>query len=308
MSYRHIKTVLGLFIVMILLASCQKSNPTEVQSDVDRLYTEYQLQASPERAEVYLDTLDSFIRNNISNPPLIKTHLDNGIKTSMAQGLLSRTPSYLLPMLRLYPSLDNRNEYLLNLGDVMFALRKKHAASVVFSELIKSNAGDATIMKKQQFIDSLAIANPDYVGYLFDQILVNPDELGVNLAASLKYVDAVEALALVSPENTRVPEHLYTAAEVARSMRTFPKAMSLYDWLIDSYPKAEKTPNALFIKGFILEQDYNRTEDAKEIYERFLEEFPTHDMAESAKFLLSNLGKTDEEILSQIEKNKAANK
>ena len=308
MSYRHIKTFIGFFIVMILLTSCQKSTPKEVQPDVDRLYQEYQLQASPERAEVYLDTLDIFIRNNISNPPLIKEHLDKGVKTSMAQGLLSRTPSYLLPILRLYPSLDNRKDYLLNLGDVMYTLRKKHAASVVFAELIKSNPGDAAIMKKQQFIDSLAVTNPDYVGYLFDQILIDPDELGVNRAASLKYVDAVEALALVSPQDPGVPEHLYTAAEVARSMRTFPKAMSLYDWLIDTYPKSEKTPNALFIKGFILEQDYNRTEEAKEIYERFLEEFPTHDMAESAKFLLSNLGKTDEEILSQIEKNKASNK
>ncbi len=295
-----------LFMILMLCMSCQ-TEQKQTLSAVDRLYQEYELQPNAERAEVYLDSLESFLRANIEDTELIQPHLEKGVKLSMAQGMLSRTSNYILPLLRLYPNLDDRKGYLSKLGDIMYALRKRHASSIVYSELLKAHPGDAEIMKKQGLLDSLSQVQDNYVQYLFDQILVNPDELGVNRAASLKYVDAVEALALVSPNDERVPANLYTAAEVARSMRTFPKAMSLYDWLIDTYPRHDKTPNALFIKGFILEQDYNRPEEAKEIYTRFVTDFPDHDMVESAKFLLKNLGKSDQEILQEIEKAKQNN-
>lgn len=304
--YRTVIHVILLISLMLATIGCQNDAKQSI-SAVDRLYQEYELQPNADRAEVYLDSLESFLRVNIDNTELIQPHLEKGVKLSMAQGMLSRTSNYILPLLRLYPNLNDRKGYLSKLGDIMYALRKRHASSIVYSELLKAHPGDAELKKKEGLLDSLSLANDDYVQYLFDQILVNPDELGVNKAASLKYVDAVEALALVSPNDDRVPANLYTAAEVARSMRTFPKAMSLYDWLIDTYPKHDKTPNALFIKGFILEQDYNRPDEAKEIYTRFVTDFPDHDMVESAKFLLKNLGKSDQEILQEIEKAKQNN-
>jgi len=290
----------------IVLFACQPKQEQSILS-VDRLYKEYELQPSAERAEVYLDTLEGFLRENIENTELIQPHLEKGVKLSMAQGMLSRTSNYILPLLRLYPNLGDRKGYLIKLGDIMYALRKRHASSIVYTELLSAYPNDPGIQKKKGLLDSLSLVHDDYVSYLFDQILVDPDELGVNRAASLKYVDAVEAKALVSPSSIDVPGHLYTAAEVARSMRTFPKAMSLYDWLIDNYPRHEKTPNAMFIKGFILEQDYNRPEEAKEIYTKFVSEFPNHEMIESAKFLLKNLGKSDQEILQEIERAKQNN-
>ena len=300
----HVSMFLGL--ITLLSVSCQ-TEAKQTISPVDRLYQEYELQPNAERAEVYLDSLESFLRANIDNEELIQPHLEKGVKLSMAQGMLSRTSNYILPLLRLYPNLNDRKGYLSKLGDIMYTLRKRHASSIVYSELLKAYPNDPELKKKESLLDSLSKVHDNYVKYLFDQILVNPDELGVNKAASLKYVDAVEALALVSPNDTLVPGNLYTAAEVARSMRTFPKAMSLYDWLIDTYPKHDKTPNALFIKGFILEQDYNRPEEAKELYTRFVTEFPDHDMVESAKFLLKNLGKSDKEILQEIESAKQNN-
>ena len=305
--YRTVLHV-ALFIVVVILFSIGcKTEAKESISAVDRLYQEYEFQPNAQRAEIYLDSLESFLRANIENTELIQPHLEKGVKLSMAQGMLSRTSNYILPLLRLYPNLSDRKGYLTKLGDIMYALRKRHASSIVYAELIKAHPNDQEIKKKESLLDSLSQVHTNYVKYLFDQILVNPDELGVNKAASLKYVDAVEALALVSPNDSIVPANLYTAAEVARSMRTFPKAMSLYDWLIDTYPTHERTPNALFIKGFILEQDYNRPEEAKELYTRFISEFPDHDMVESAKFLLKNLGKSDQEILQEIEKAKQNN-
>ena len=153
----------------------------------------------------------------------------------------------------------------------------------------------------------MANSKSNYVQYLFDQILIDPDEFGINKSAALQFVDASEALALVSPDNEFVPDFLYKAAEIARSMRTLPKAMSLYDWILEDYPEHEKAPTIMFIKGFIMEQDFKKVEEAKKLYSQFLEKYPNHQMAESAKFLLDNLGKSDEEILQTIETKKESN-
>lgn len=303
MKFLRIIPWLILCFAIILVFACQGDSKKGI-TNVDQAYKEYELQPSVEKAEQYLDTLDNFIRRNIEQKELIKPYLERGVDVSIAQGLLSRTSGYMLPLLRLFPDLENRNARLLSLGDVMHALRKRHASSVIYNELAKKMPGDPQVQQKAGLIDSVARSTENYVDYLFDQILVNPDEFGVNRAASLRYVDGVEALALVSPEKENVPGHLYKAAEVARSMRTFPKAMSLYDWLIERYPDYDKSSTALFIKGFILEQDYGREEEARAIYTRFLAEYPDHEMAESAQFLLNNLGKSDEEILQSIEAQK----
>ncbi len=299
----YISYLYALVIFGSIVTSCQNT-PTESIDVIDQLYKEYELDANAERAEVFLDTLDGFIAKNIDDKGYIRPYLEKGINISKAQGMLSRTASYTLPLLRLYPDDANRKSHLLTLGDVMYALRKRHASSIVYHELGKAYPQDNAIQSKMTLIDSGLVQQDNYIKYLFDQILINPDDYGVNRAASLKYVDAVEALALVSPADPRVPTNLYTSAEVARSLRTFPKAMSLYDWLIESYPDHTKTANALFIKGFILEQDYKRPEEAKLIYERFLRDYPDHDMAASAKFLLDNIGKSDQEILQSMDDKK----
>ena len=287
-------------IVLLLILGCQQGPKSDV-SEVEQLYENYELDPTLQSAELYLDSVHAFIGRNIGDIEKIKPHLTRGVEVSKAQGLLSRTPGFILPLLRLYPDQQDRKTRLIELGEVMYALRKRHASSIIFKELFRKYPGDPALSGKSTLIDSIAQVESDYVNYLFQQILINPDQYGVNKAASLKYVDGVEALALVSPELEDVPGHLYRGAEVARSLRTFPKAMSLYDWLIEAYPDHEKAPTALFIKGFILEQDYSRSEQAREIYTEFLEKYPNHEMAESAQFLLNNLGKSDEEILESIE-------
>lgn len=135
---------------------------------------------------------------------------------------------------------------------------------------------------------------------MFDAILVDVDETGVNRNASMRYVDASEAIALAVPDDKKVPEYLYKSAEIARSIRTLPKAMSLYDWIIDQYPNYVDIPKVLFIKAYLIEYEYGDIEEARKLYEAFLKKYPSHEFAKSAEFLLKNLGKSEEEILKEI--------
>ena len=185
MSINQVRNSGVIFILLVALLACQPST-NEIESAVDRLYREYELQPSPEKSEVYLDSLSTYIRDNIKNLELIKPHLIRGVEVSKAQGQLSRTPAFILPLLRLYPDLENKKAHLITLGDVLYALRKRHASSIVYQELIKKYPGDPLLTGKSTLIDSLAQVEEDYLTYLFDQILVEPDQYGVNKSASLK--------------------------------------------------------------------------------------------------------------------------
>ena len=298
--------ILLFFVLSVSLFSCGPQEDT--LSVVDTLYRDYEIEPNQERAQIFLDSLASLVGQRSEDRDFILPYLEKGVKVSITEGRLSTTPGYLLPLLRNYPKLENRKNYLINLGDVMHALRKPHASNTVYMELINLYPNDKQVREKRSMIDAFALAQEDYLIYLFNQLSVNPDEMGLNRGAALRYVDAVEAKALTSPQDPAIPGHLYGAAEVARSMRTFPKAMSLYDWLLEDYPDNDKAPNVLFIKGFILEQDFQDDTRAKATYQEFLTKYPDHQMAESAQFLLDNLGKSDEEILVEIEKKRKAQK
>ncbi len=125
---------------------------------------------------------------------------------------------------------------------------------------------------------------------------------GLDRNASFRYVDAVEAYAMVYNEKIETPKYLFHAAEVSRTLGTIKKSLSLYDWILAKYPDDENAPKAMFLKGFILENDLNNLDGAKEVYTSFIESYPSHEFASAAEFSLNNLGKTDAEMQAELER------
>jgi tetratricopeptide (TPR) repeat protein len=97
--------------------------------------------------------------------------------------------------------------------------------------------------------------------------------------------------------------YLFRSAEVARSIRSFEKAIMLYDDIITNYPTTEKSAQALFLKAFTLDNELKKFDEAKIIYESFLQKYPNDEFADDTQFLLNNLGKSEEEIIKSFEKN-----
>lgn len=123
----------------------------------------------------------------------------------------------------------------------------------------------------------------------------------LNFEAANTYIQSCEAHALLLPADTGSPELLYKASEMARATRNFPKAMATYDWITAQYPDYEKRSQILFIQAFTLDNDLKEYDKAKVLYEQFLALYPNDGFADDVTFLLKNLGKTDEEILSTFE-------
>ena len=286
--------------VLALLASCGPDLPEDLQ-ELNKLEKELELQPSPERAISFLNKNIEYVNNHIDDYELIKPQLLKGLSISKEQGMLSRAAGFLFPLLQNDQESEQFFSYAMDLGDVMYALNKKHVSNVVYKTLLAKNPNNSEIVSKSRLIDSSALADDAYMQHLLEQIVVDPDEFGINKAAALKFVDAAEAFALVDPDNSLVPEYLYRAAEAARSRRDFAKALTIYDWLIADYPDHERAPTALFIKGFTIEQDLKRDEDARPIYEEFIAKYPDHQMRASVDFLLENLGKSESEILEVLQ-------
>jgi len=68
-------------------------------------------------------------------------------------------------------------------------------------------------------------------------------------------------------------------------------AIKLYEEILNLLPDSPNREKALFLMGFVYSEqlkDYNK---AKDIFEKFIKEYPQSNLKDDAEFLLKNLGK-----------------
>ncbi|GLR18308.1 tetratricopeptide repeat protein [Portibacter lacus] len=197
------------------------------------------------------------------------------------------------------PGSKKSSDWLYELAGSLEKQNKQEAALVIYGNLIKRFPA---YPKLNEIKEKLGDNTPaSIIERLTQSRLENPDQFGINRNEAFKYVDACEAYALSAPEDPKSPEYLFNAAEIAKLLKTYNKALSLYDRLIEGYPDYKKTPSALFIKAFTLENELGNEEEARKAYTLFLEKYPEDNFADDAKFSLENLGKTPDEVLKAIE-------
>ena len=289
---------------LLFLFSCETKEPS-VEDQLSKLAEAYRLQPTEERANSYFTLASTYIGDNKENFEVVRPILLKASEIGYQAKMFPKSASYLMPVLQQEGANETNSDLVIRLGDLLRGMRKTHAADIVYKSYLELNPNAADLDQVASKMTSELGSSKGYLKYLFDQVLVDPDEFGINRVNALKFVDGAEAFALINKNDEETPQYLYQAAEVARSLRTMPKAMSLYDWILDSYPDYPKSPTVLFIKGFILEQEFKQEDEARKAYQDFIERYPNHEMASSAQFLLDNMGKSDEEILESIEAQKS---
>lgn len=125
-----------------------------------------------------------------------------------------------------------------------------------------------------------------------------------------KMVDRAKANELIStyvafvdefPNDAGSPEILFKAGDMAMNLNQGRRAIEIFDRIIQNYPDFGKTPQCLFLKGYIYENDLGDLEKAKMIYEEFLQKYPDDEFADDAEISIQNLGKTPEELIREFE-------
>lgn len=125
----------------------------------------------------------------------------------------------------------------------------------------------------------------------------------LNMEASQEFVQLAQELSDKFPADTSAALPLYRAAEVVRAMNKPAQTAAVYQTVYTRYPSFSKAPEALFMLGFTYDEDLNDLDKARQTYTDFLQKYPTHSFADDSEMLLKNLGKSDEEILKELEKN-----
>jgi TolA-binding protein len=91
------------------------------------------------------------------------------------------------------------------------------------------------------------------------------------------------------------------------------KAVNAYRVFYAQFPNSKEAPTALFLMGFIYNNELHNIDSARAAYKTFLEKYPGHDLAASAKFEMETLGKDPttmlhEEIIPKAEQHEAERK
>lgn len=107
------------------------------------------------------------------------------------------------------------------------------------------------------------------------------------------------------PTDTLSPKFLYKAAMLAMSATQFKRALALYDSIYTVYPTFKQGADCIFVQGYIYDNFLKDTAKAHTKYQEVIDKFPSDKLAEDAKAAISDLGKSNEEIIKEFEeKNK----
>ena len=108
-------------------------------------------------------------------------------------------------------------------------------------------------------------------------------------------------------DSEKAPEALTKLASIYQNKmvknlsekETLEKAVKIYRQVFDEYPQSTQAPTSLFMSAFILANELQKFHPAEMSYRLFLQKFPNHELANSAREELNNLGLTPEEILKR---------
>ena len=119
----------------------------------------------------------------------------------------------------------------------------------------------------------------------------------------VKLVDAYVLYAKQNPDDVKSADYLFKALDVAVgvNMEGPQKAIDIADIMIEQYPDFEMTPMAMFIKGFVYENQMNNYEKALDTYHQFLDKYPNNPMAADVEASIRNIGIPLDELIKTFE-------
>ena len=299
-----------IFIFALLSIIACKNEPASLFSGNNilmDLQKDYEATPTPTTANSLLREVLQTINSSELSDEKNKSYLDYGYNISKKEGMKSRQAAFLFPLVKSSLGTEGIENKLFELANLMKSLNKPTASNTLYRGIIDNYPNYEKIAEAQSSMSLQIDSINNYIADLGRKIFEQADNSGINRNAALAYVDGCEAYALAYPDSPEAAGNLFKAAEVAKSIRTFPKSLSLYDWILDKYPNYEKASTSLFLKGFIIENSLGDDELAREVYNEFLQKHPKHDLADDVEFLIQNLGKTDEEILQMIESKRKEN-
>lgn len=135
------------------------------------------------------------------------------------------------------------------------------------------------------------------------------------IADSLQAIDRKKAKEMIDlykqfgekyQTDSNANEFIFKAADIANGIGEYREAIAMYKQ-VSTQENFRKKAVALFLQGFIFENQLKDYFQARSIYEDFLKRYPDHALADDVNYSLQNLGKTPEELIKEFENNLGKN-
>jgi TolA-binding protein len=293
------------FLFLSLLAACKSSVSPEQQA-VDTATESYKKQPSDSTAAAVVHAIDTYIKTYGLSDSISAGYLLKGARISTDHNRLQEALEYYKTYILAYPDRPDQAARLLEVINVTEKLQQPELNQVVYKSFVTRFPKDSKTASLESKIENKDITTDSLLRYLGVNIF-NDTIFRLNEARSRVYIQACELAVMGDPSLPGAPEFLHRAAETARTLRDIPKAIDLYDWIIEQYPTHSRAATSLFLKAFTYDNDLRDYTKAGELYNDFLARYPDNEFAESAKFLLDNLGVSEEELRKILERKNKEN-
>jgi len=297
------------FCLLLIFASCKQDSATTPKNEISSFQMAMdKLNMEPGKASAHNFIVE--VRKELASSDDKNKDMDllmKGLNVAEEYKMGSNAIGFLMPLVKDFPGNPQHEDHFAKLASALLDIGKDIPGGIL-AKAYENKFPTGKYLEKLTAKQTEDIGDLDlYIKKMAENVFVDPDKFGINKSAAQKYVDACEAFAIGFPNNEMSPEYLYRAAEMARTLKTYPKALSIFDWIEEKYPNFDKTATTVFLKGFMLENELNNKEEARKIYNQFLTNYPNNDLADDVEFLLENIDKTDEEIMKMIDEKAAKN-
>lgn len=103
-------------------------------------------------------------------------------------------------------------------------------------------------------------------------------------------------------DDTICADYFFRAAELSMKIGKPSHAVDFYG-RIQRFPNYRKTARALFMQGFVSENNLHDLDAAKSYYHKFLMQYPNHPLVGDVKIMLENIGLTPEQLMQRFQAN-----
>ena len=104
------------------------------------------------------------------------------------------------------------------------------------------------------------------------------------------------------PSDTLSPKYAFLAASVAVNTYSDRQALILIDNCLKNFPSHPRKIELLIMKALVFDDRFGDKTSAKLVYEQIIREFPNTPAAEQAKDAIKLTGKSDLELIREMEK------
>lgn len=117
------------------------------------------------------------------------------------------------------------------------------------------------------------------------------------------FVENALALATRFPQDSLAPLYLFRAAELRHATGKWEEAIGLWGKVDSKFKNYQRSPEALFMQGFVAENELRDRKQAVKYYQIFIEKYPRHPLSTDASVLIENLkkGVSDQELIERFE-------